>query len=358
MMKQRFRLAVVLVLPLWLSGCGSEHEETAYLRPVRAQQVQYHESVRVARYSGVIVPRREAELSFGTYGRVLRRAVDVGSRFKAGDLLIEIDATDNYEKLASVSARLRAAESTLANANADLKRYQNLLEGRHVSQADYDRQLNLQRVADATVSALKAEEELAKIVILKSRLVALADGVVTHVYVELGQELAPLQAAVRVAYSGTQEALVDLPESALDLAAVGDRVEVSYWALPGVTSEGLIREIAPRADKQSGTYPVRISLPDVDERVRLGMTTEATFSQKPETQVATLPVSALHTTDDGDQAVWVIDTESSGVRLVPVEVVSLEQKQVNIAAGPAVGDWVVTAGVQKLRDGEQVRLLP
>jgi len=347
---------LLLFLSVGLSGCGEKTEETVYIRPVRAQQVDFQATIREYRLNGVIAPRREAELSFGAAGRLLQRPLDVGDRFRVGDLLGEIDATDYRKQLANVSAQLRAAESSLVNAAADLKRYQGLLKNRHVSQTDFDRQQNLHRVAEANVAALQAQRELAEVVIMKSRLVALEDGVVTQMLMEVGQELSPAQTVVRVAYVGVPEVVINLPENALDLITVGGELEVTLWALPGEHYRGVVREVAPQADR-SGTYPVRAILPTASAEIHLGMTAEVTLSERLAAPVARLPLSALTATEAGESAVWVVDGESSQVRLVPVEVASLERDDALIVSGITSGEWVVTAGTQKLRPGEKVRLL-
>jgi multidrug efflux pump subunit AcrA (membrane-fusion protein) len=115
-----------------------------------------------------------------------------------------------------------------------------------------------------------------------------------------------------------------------------------------------VREIAPQAAGDSRTYRVRATLPDtIGDSVPLGSSATASF----DTPVALLavPMGALLKGDDGKVAVWVVDAARTA-RLKTVTPGPLQGNQATIAAGLAPGEWVITAGVHDLRDGQPVSL--
>jgi multidrug efflux pump subunit AcrA (membrane-fusion protein) len=69
-----------------------------------------------------------------------------------------------------------------------------------------------------------------------------------------------------------------------------------------------------------------------------------------------IPTSAL-TASRGAPAVWTLDPESRTVALRNVDVASFELNRVLISQGLEPGELVVTAGIQTLRPGQEVRLL-
>ena len=69
---------------------------------------------------------------------------------------------------------------------------------------------------------------------------------------------------------------------------------------------------------------------------------------------ALLPLTSIYR-KDSDPAVWVYDPVSHKVSLRPVTVAQYREDGVLVASGLAAGEWVVAAGVHKLRDGEVVR---
>jgi multidrug efflux pump subunit AcrA (membrane-fusion protein) len=71
--------------------------------------------------------------------------------------------------------------------------------------------------------------------------------------------------------------------------------------------------------------------------------------------VVVLPASALFD-KSGQPAVWLVDAAAGSVSLRPVTIARYETDRVVIADGLAKGDIVVTAGVNRLREGQKVRL--
>jgi multidrug efflux pump subunit AcrA (membrane-fusion protein) len=71
--------------------------------------------------------------------------------------------------------------------------------------------------------------------------------------------------------------------------------------------------------------------------------------------VVVLPGSALFD-KAGQPAVWVVDTRTGELGLKPVVIGRYETDRVIVSAGLAKGDIVVTAGVNRLRENQRVRL--
>ncbi|TIU99539.1 MAG: efflux RND transporter periplasmic adaptor subunit, partial [Mesorhizobium sp.] len=71
--------------------------------------------------------------------------------------------------------------------------------------------------------------------------------------------------------------------------------------------------------------------------------------------VVVLPGSALFD-KDGQPAVWIVGA-SSAVELKPVVIARYETERVVVSGGLAEGDLVVTAGINRLREHEKVRIV-
>jgi multidrug efflux pump subunit AcrA (membrane-fusion protein) len=116
-----------------------------------------------------------------------------------------------------------------------------------------------------------------------------------------------------------------------------------------------VREVSPRADPATGTFRVRVGLIDPPAAMRLGSTVtgRTTFGGATGIEV---PASALTGAQDAP-AVWVVDPATNTVALRPIGVERFGPASVAVSDGLSVGDIVVTAGVQALRPGQEVRLL-
>src|SRR5437773_803419 len=89
--------------------------------------------------------------------------------------------------------------------------------------------------------------------------------------------------------------------------------------------------------------------------MRLGATVVGQVKIQSE-PVILIPGTAL-TQSEGKPAVWVVDPEKKTVSLRPVIIGRFNTSSVVVSDGLNDGDIVVTAGVQALRPGQQVRLL-
>jgi multidrug efflux pump subunit AcrA (membrane-fusion protein) len=100
---------------------------------------------------------------------------------------------------------------------------------------------------------------------------------------------------------------------------------------------------------------VRVGLIDPPPGLRLGSTVVGRMASE-SLPVIAVPSSAL-VRQGAENAVWVVDPETSTVALRNIEIDSHDAARVVVAGGLAPGDLVVTAGVQALHPGQQVRLL-
>jgi multidrug efflux pump subunit AcrA (membrane-fusion protein) len=69
-----------------------------------------------------------------------------------------------------------------------------------------------------------------------------------------------------------------------------------------------------------------------------------------------IPASAL-TRSNQQASVWIVDPKKNTVAMRNVDVVRFDQNKVSVGYGLEDGDIIVTAGVQALHPGQQVRLL-
>ncbi len=62
------------------------------------------------------------------------------------------------------------------------------------------------------------------------------------------------------------EAVIALPEQELTKVHVGSSATITFWALPDVTVQGVVREISPVPDPVARTYTVKITLQNPQKR--------------------------------------------------------------------------------------------
>lgn len=336
-----------------LAACSRQESSAPPPRPVRAVQVPTTgDLIGQQRYAARIEARHETILAFEVGGRVKDRLVDVGDAVAAGAVLARLDDGDLRLRERDLAARLAASRAERADAATALRRAAELRPKGFVSQADLDRATYRDQAAAAQVEALVAQHALAGRELAYSTLKAPSAGLITARTIEAGQVVSAGQPAFMLADPDELEVVFDLPEPRL--AALPQTVEVTLWTQPDRPVTARVREVAPQAAEGSRTYRVRATLA-ATEGVKPALGMSASVGVAGSAPLLALPASAVLKQDDDRPAVWVIDADHT-VHLRPVTLGPVQGDQATVAGGLAAGDWVVTAGVHDLRDGQSVSL--
>jgi RND family efflux transporter MFP subunit len=183
---------------------------------------------------------------------------------------------------------------------------------------------------------------------------ATTSGVVTSITAEAGNVVAAGQVVVRIAERGEREIVISIPEARVDELRKARSLSIELWAVPGRFYNGRLRELAPDTDAVTRTYSARISIPDADDKVGLGMTGKLRVTLNGDASMRRLPLTALYDVD-GEPKVWVVDASTSRVQLRKVNVAQAQRDSVLISRGLRDGELVVTAGANLLHAGQKVR---
>ncbi|MBK5928612.1 efflux RND transporter periplasmic adaptor subunit [Rhodobaculum claviforme] len=347
---------LALGLTAALSACREEEAaEAPELRPVRTVIVQETVAGQTITLSGTVESQVEVDLAFRIGGRLVERPVQVGDTVEAGQPIGRLDPVDEQNALRAAEAALTAAAGQLSEVRANFERQRQLFERDFVSQAGLERAEQQLVSAQGAYDSAEAQASIARRRLADTELLADAPGVVVAVGAEAGEVVQPGRRIVQLARDEGKDAVFDVPTSVIAASPPDPEVSVSLGLSPGVVALGRVREIAPRADAATGTIRVRVGLIDPPAEMRLGSTITGRVHFGGVGGIE-LPASAL-TSADGAPAVWVVDPDSPRVMLRPVRVIRFNPATVSIEYGVEIGERVVTAGVQALRPGQEVRLL-
>src|ERR1700757_3887667 len=298
--------ASLALVALSLAGCNDQvAEKPIPLRPVLVTTAHYEAESPARSFVGTIRPRIEADMGFRVPGKVAKRLVEVGQTVELGQPLATLDEVDLKLQAEQAEAEFRAATGVLAQAAAAETRARDLRAKGWTTDAQMDQARAAADEARARLNRAERSVDLTKNSLSYATLVADARGVVTATLIEPGQVVAAGQTAIRVARLAEKEAVVAIPENLVERAKTGSAY-VTLWSEPDKKYEARLREIAPSADPATRTYLAKFSLPDVGDKVELGMTATLTLSDAATERVARLPLSALFN-EGGKPSFYVVD---------------------------------------------------
>jgi len=347
-----------ILLAFLLTGCqGDDGADTAPppIRPVRVVTVDKLPGGETVTLTGTVQAKEDVSLAFRTGGQLIERLVNVGDTVEAGQVVARLDSEIEAQAVLAARANLAGARAQLADARRTVERYEPMVARGFVARQQFDRAVESRNAAQAQVDALQAQVNAAENQLSFTTLVADGPGVVTARGAEPGEVVRAGQMIVQLAREGGRDAVFDVPSRVLESADPDGYVVVALSTDPAVTTQGRVRELAPQADPVTRTFRVRVGLAAPPPSMRLGSTVTGTVQLGGMPGIA-IPSSAL-TSAQGNPAVWVLDPGDNRVALRNVEVARYELDRVLVSAGLYPGEIVVTAGVQVLRPGQEVRLL-
>ena len=308
--------------------------------------------------TGTVVARTQSRLAFQVGGRIAERRVERGQHVAKGALLYALDEHDLKLKLAASKAQVHQAEAQARFARENFKRVRQLLARKVVGQQDYDQALSQRNSAEAALRAAHSDRDQARRALDYARLTAPFAGVVTAIEADQGDVVAAGQPVLTLAADGARLARVDVPERRLDSLPKQAHARLYGDKQPWQATQ---YSIAGAADPVTRTWAARYTLsrPELGDKApaatgpRLGQTVQLMFPD--ERARRSVPLSALSATD---QSAFVLVIDQGRVKQHPVRVLRLNNERAVLATDLPVGTAIVAAGINRLHDGEAVRLQP
>jgi len=296
------------------------------------------------------------------------------------------------EEIGRLKATVNKAEATLKRAESDYKREMRIfkehpgatsqtsidkkLEQKDRAEADLRRTREELRIGEAGARAEDVAAKKAEITSLQASVTAAKDelsytdlrapfsGTVVTTYVENFEDVRAKQPVVRLVDTSRIEMIVNIPENLISLVPHVKKVFVRFDTFPDREIPAKIKEIGKEASQTTRTYPVTLIMDQPkDMKILPGMAgktvrAEGGLPDDANNAGIEVPVSATFSPDETDKAyIWVIDEQTKTVSRREVKTGKLTDRGIKITNGLISGEWIATAGVHYLREGQKVRIL-
>jgi HlyD family secretion protein len=305
--------------------------------------------VRTLQFSARVATTSRVDLGATITGRVAEVTVREGAAVHRGDVLVRLETEELRATLAQaqaaerqaaarlaglrstgrrgVQAQLEQAEATLANAQAELKRVEDLVAQGFVSASRADDARRAVAVAQAQRDSARAQvsafgesgtdigqaqaqvalatsaTQAARARLAQAEVMAPADARVLSRNVEPGQIVQPGRALMALALGGPLQLVAQVDERYLEQLRPGQTAAVMADAFPGQRFAARVRSIAPLIDVQRGSVEVKLEIVEpVPPFLREDMTLSVEVETARRDNTVVIPLAALRDGASAGQA--------------------------------------------------------
>lgn len=344
-------IIVFLTGIMMLSGCGSEEAPTKErVRPVKSMMIGDFNDPTGKGYPAVTKENQESEISFRVSGPIVKYNVVEGALIEEGGIIAEIDPRDYRIDVQSTKARYNQAK-------AESDRYYRLWKKGSVAKNDYDR-----KYADSQEALANWED--AKNALEDTKLLAPFTGFFGPKLAELGDKVRVRQPITSLVDISVLEVVTIIPEQLAIQLLNFDSYEVRLETYPDILFEANLKELEKKPTSEGYVLHLLLDhenqLSDTNQlKIAAGMSCRVTIHLKNAAEIKNriiIPISAIFEGDvDQSTMVWLINTDNNTVYKHSVVVGKLiGHDAVEIIDGLAVGDKIVSAGVHRLVEGDEI----
>jgi multidrug efflux system membrane fusion protein len=331
--------------------------------PVRVATAQREDLVLRLKALGTVTPLNTVTVRSRVEGELIRVAFEEGQQVAAGDLLAEIDPRPFQVQLAQAQGTQQQNLAELANAQSDLARYRELQGKGYVSGQQLGTQEALVRQYEARRQTDQAAVDDARLQLTYTRIVAPIGGRIGLRSVDVGNLVrsGDSDGIAAITQMAPISVLFTIPETELPAVLEAVRAEraltVEAWDREErrQLATGTLTSLDNRIDTTTGTLRLRAGFDNADESLYPNQFVNVRL-QVSSTDSIVIPNAAVQFGAKGNFVYVVGDGDTISVR--PLKLGAADGERVAVLDGIAAGERVVLEGLDRLREGAKVEIIP
>ena len=366
-------LGMALICGLWLGGCDRRKQSPPPLVPeVAVVTISTQQIILTTELPGRTSAYRIAEIRPQVNGLIQKRLFTEGSDVKAGQELYQIDPAPFQTVIDSAKASRGRAEANLPAIQLRVARYKEALADKAVSQQDFDDADAALKQTEADIQYWKAIVETARINLRYTRVTSPISGRIGKSDVTDGAIVTAYQPMTLATVQQLDPIYVDVTQSTTDLLRLKRRLEDGRLDHNGKNLnqarliledgtkyplEGTLQFRDISVDPTTGSVIMRAVFPNPKGVLLPGMFVRAVLKEGVNTNAILIPQQAVSRDPKGNPVALIADSTSK----VEQRLLSLDRAigdQWLVFSGLAPGDRVIVEGMQKVRPGTTVKVVP
>jgi len=361
--------AAILMAALQLAGCGGSNSASDQEKegvPVEVAPARLGRLARTLSFTGDIKAEFEVKVFSKVPDRIEWFFVDEGDTVAKGDPIARIEATTIEQAVKQAEAALAAARAQKANLQLEYDRARRLFNENAMSKQQYDAIQTQYEAAKAQAEQAEAGLNSAKSRLDDATVTAPIGGIIGERNYEVGDMASGVLPLVTIVQMNRVKVVFNATESDLGALALGQKAEVRVRSYPDRSFSGRVTKISPVLDPDTRMAKVEVLVDNPRHELKPGMYAELEVTVGVLNNVIVIPrrVAVEHTkvakVDGNDTVVrkyyvFVVNGDKSEQRELAAAYVNHES--IAVRSGLEVGELVVVAGQNNLRDGTRVRIV-
>jgi len=346
-MKQNSLNAIVLVALLYASCQPQDKQETTasttqHEQPIRVSidSLGYQNQDSDLTFSGNLEASQTLHVGFLIPGKVLSVFAKEGQKVSKGQLLASLDPQD-------LQYQVDLNKASLSQTQDLYKRMQAMRKTQNIAEKDFveiETRLNM-----ANIQLKQAEKK-----VQDSHLYASITGIVAAKNIEPGAIVNAGVPAFTIVATQPIHAKIAVPEFQINEVPLKKSMIIKVAAVEEQES-GQVVLINPLADPLTKTYAAKIELANRSGKLLPGMSATTTLNSNTNRRQILLihPQAILHSSN-GEPYVLVVDKLRKVANKRNIKTGGFIRDRIEVIEGLQAGDWIVTAGNQKMKDGQSI----
>jgi RND family efflux transporter MFP subunit len=305
--------------------------------------------------SGSLAPREQATVKSKVSGIILETTVQEGMSVTAGQVIARLDPADQRARVAQQQAALDEANARLSMAKKNNANSGALLKQNYISQNAYDTTQNSVELAQASVKAMAAQLELARIALADTVIRAPLAGVVSKRHAQAGEKVAPDMPVFTIVSLRQLTLEAQVPASEVPRVKVGQEVQFRVDGFAQRAFVGTVARINPTTEAGSRSMVVYVSVDNSDAALRGGMFAKGNLTTEKSAAGAVVPIAAVRS-EKGHQVVYTIEGGKVVSQPVTLGLRNEDEGMAQVTSGLANGASVIVARLDGVKPGDKVRI--